>query len=730
MSDLKFSDNLFLGKEELNHLKASLSDDGYEQFLKHMIQTYGIGRLATDASFDSFKVIAGSGGGNITIQAGFAFDNSLNIIENPSNSVDAFNIPSDSVPRFIIISNDTSVLEEGTVSVDASGGLTGTGTLFTQVLRGGPDFPSKINFPSAVSNTGEYLVASVTDDLNAQLNVPANSLTAENDLAYRIVGTFTPGVIPSTSDKYPFEKNFFSAISSTTNTSDGLTSFVLASVVYDGITLTITDLRTNNLFSTKEELSFQTSSNLLVGLEQVTYEGDKSPKDQNLAKLGWGFRSTTGNWSFNATNQQITITAGAGGIWDDKTTFVNGDFDDWYVFVKDDGQNIRIVSSALSSGDIVLNVESTQSVLTTSEIVVHPDADSIEFLFTSSSLTGIKAVAFPIHQGEAQIPIEAGVTHTIFYRHIREIDSTAWALINDGNYVSETQALQGSGTTPYTGGQVTTVLNALNHEDDKASRSLTNLYTGPNVFQAQVSFGEQIFLEYFDDTLSVSNFAYTEFDDQHMVRITTSVSGTIGGIVGGVTGKIAIIHNSTASTTPIFLLHEEGLATAVNRMSLPFDKRIELAPGGFVTLIYDEEPNRWLVMNSAFLDDWVDRDLDTGDLTLSGGGTTSFGATNKLKYKIIDGTAHVQIDLNITVSAALTQVVWAMPTVVVFLIGPSTTKNITQVPGTSRIGGTNEDSNVWLEPSTDSITFRPPTGGTTGTGSAVQLLASLTWALG
>ena len=268
MAKLKLANNLFLGKEELNHMIDSLGESGYKEFIKHMIQSYGVARTFEDSAFDSFKVVNGTSGGNISVQAGYAFDQNLNIIHNPALAEDILTSPSDSTARWVILTNAAGYVEEGTVDVDASGALTGTGTLFSEVLRGGNDFPSKISFPDSASNTGEYNLSTVTSDTAAQLNVAVGSMTAETGIKYKIVGTFTPGVTPSVSDKDPFERNYFSVTLESSNTSDGLTTFALASVSYDGVSLTIADLRAGNQFSGGSGSAGSLSlTNPVVGLE-------------------------------------------------------------------------------------------------------------------------------------------------------------------------------------------------------------------------------------------------------------------------------------------------------------------------------------------------------------------------------------------------------------------------------------------------------------------------------
>lgn len=202
MSDLKISSNLFLGKAELDRLKRFIFDDGFKKLFD--LQSIGFGIVKNnkfDSSFANFKVAAGTTSGSIKIaQDSYAVDGDLNIIF--QEAFDNLNIPTASDFYWVKISHTEDPEEIGTVSIDANGNLTGTGTLFTEVLRGQPNFPSKIKFIGAVNNTLEYQVVEVIDDENAILS---GSFQVESDLTYKVVGTFTPGHVPGAAGKDIFQ---------------------------------------------------------------------------------------------------------------------------------------------------------------------------------------------------------------------------------------------------------------------------------------------------------------------------------------------------------------------------------------------------------------------------------------------------------------------------------------------------------------------------------------------
>lgn len=183
MSRLKISDNLFLEVAELNRLVKFLNDDGYKRLIKPLITNYGI---VSNEKNSYFKPIAESAN-SVRIKAGLAFDSNLDAIVMKEDTI--LSVPDTGTKRWIILSRGVSSFENGTVSITVNGTLIGTGTQFTEVLRGQPNFPTKVKFNSQI-NQGEYEVVEVTSDNSALLS---GSFRAESGLKYSVVGTFTPG---------------------------------------------------------------------------------------------------------------------------------------------------------------------------------------------------------------------------------------------------------------------------------------------------------------------------------------------------------------------------------------------------------------------------------------------------------------------------------------------------------------------------------------------------------
>lgn len=747
MSNLKLSNKLFLGKEELNHLKKSIKEDGYLAYIKHDIQGYGIGYTIHDTNQDSFKVISGSAGGALSIQAGYAIDRSLNIMQNRSLDIDRLTIPADSSTYYILLSNATDTIEEGTLSIDASGVLTGVGTLFSEMLRGMPDFSSKISFPGSLLNTGEYRVASVTSNISAQLNVTSNSMSAESGVKYRIVGTFNRSHVPATADKYPFERNGYTVSVSTTDSSDGENVFVLGTAVYDGTSLSIIDQRNRNILTTGSgETGELTQVNPLVGLEQVTYSGDKSSFHRNLMKVGWGFRSINTQWTFDSINQEVIINSGAGGSWISTAPFTTGDWDGWYLWAKDDGVFLRINSSTKVGSNINLNIEYTPSLIATGEIAIVPSCHEVEFLITNTlSPAGIKTAAYPVHQGEAQIEVEAGIAHKVYWRHIKGMNSTKWTPLNTGVFLRESQfdemgVQTGSSYSTSVAGAFTAILNPLNHEDDKASRTLLNNFAGTNRFLSTLQLASDRLVVSSSGTFSNSNI----FNNKNRLIIEVAVSGEIGysGFSSNVQGgSVIVIENDKVNSIGnIVLLHEDSSSVVGSRISLPNNRDLMIAPGEMATLIMDETgspDSRWHLHSTSAKSRWKSGStaIGAGDIFYSNtpaGISFNNGAYRSRK----DGdTVTVAVEINIgyfggtTVSSP--EVAWILSPAALADIGPSAS-NFSIIPGSAAIyfdnGGSfanAKKADAYME--SNVMVIKPDENTSIPSGSIVLYMATLTY---
>jgi len=242
--EINFATDLMLGSLEFKKFQDAMSTEGYKKVLKTLIRSTGVLMNGVDSSTvsDALKVIEGSPGGKITIKSGAGINSNFDIFEVLSDLVDHYTSPSDSVTRNIKIKRNTSNIEVGTVSISTNGTITGTSTLFEEVLRGLPDFPVKISFPNSVLNTGEYEVSSVASDVSALLNVAGGVMSAESGVEYQIIGTHTPGISVPTGSKKPYVYDSYTITIDTADVVDE-NEFIIATVHYTGAVLTIIDQR-------------------------------------------------------------------------------------------------------------------------------------------------------------------------------------------------------------------------------------------------------------------------------------------------------------------------------------------------------------------------------------------------------------------------------------------------------------------------------------------------------
>ena len=482
--DLKLSSDLFLGFQELSHLVEAIRNEGYEKILKQSAYGYGVVRAPSDTSFTSLKVYESSSD-KVGLRAGLAIDNNMDIIYIESDAADVLTIPSDDTIRYVVISHAMTVIEKGTVNIQADGSLVGTNTEFTKRLRGGPKFASKISFPNSTQNTAEYSIQAITSDTQGALNVATSEIIAENDQEYQVVGTFTPGITVPGESKYPFEGDSYTVELRNNDTVIAGEEFILAEVKYDGVTLTIYDKRLTNKFTLADEsLNTISPTNPLIGVEQITYDSQKAPQDENLVKIGWGIESLNGEWVMDASSQELTITTGKGGIWGGLAPFGDDDFNGWNVVFRSTGQVVNIQDSIKSGTSVRLQLDFLSSYPTTGDISVVPSCDSVEITVTNATNpTANKRIAFPANSRYGIFKLQSGTQSTIRWRHITRDQSTVLALIVDGNYINET-SFDSAGTfitenrTLYFNGLIRPLLSGTNMYDTLIPGGLICMWGG------------------------------------------------------------------------------------------------------------------------------------------------------------------------------------------------------------------------------------------------------------
>lgn len=229
---------------ELQRLVKFLSDDGWKLAMRSISKSFGI---VENSGNTYFKVTARAGTSNVvTINSGVAFTPNMDAIV-MKDSID-MEILNTGENRWLVLSYATKNTEEGTVTVNSDGSISGISTEFTKVLRGQPNFPTKIKFDST-RNTGEYEVVSVTSDTNAILS---GSFVNESNLKYSVVGTFTPGFQPLEANKeiYEYDSYNIRIVDSADKPSLSSEEFIIAGITFDDAGgMNISDERIYSMFN-------------------------------------------------------------------------------------------------------------------------------------------------------------------------------------------------------------------------------------------------------------------------------------------------------------------------------------------------------------------------------------------------------------------------------------------------------------------------------------------------
>jgi hypothetical protein len=421
MSQLKINPDLFLGSQELNRFKKFLDDDGFRKLFLQDAINFGLINNSKNGNFDNFRIEQGTNVGTIKHGAGVAVDKNGNIIIKAIT--DNIAVPNDNAWYWVKIKYQFSSLEQGTVSIDLNGNLTGAGTEFLTILRGSPNNPVKVKFFGSVSNTSEYLVSEVINDTSALLS---GDFIAESNLQLIIVGAFTPdAVVPSGSkDIYKYDGCLMTLVIETvSNTPPTLLTdeeFVIARIRRNGATLDIQDKRYAIYESKSEYLLTKVgaANNPIIGVEAIKFNNIRSPRNENVVYMSWGFRSN--NWTIDSATNRVTIISGQGGKFKDTTYFVNGDFDGWRLYAKNNVgattySSYGIIKTSSKAGSqINLILDTLDPVVfsdTAQELVVVPDAESIQLIFNPNpaDATEITSKVFDFKINESYVRLNVPV---------------------------------------------------------------------------------------------------------------------------------------------------------------------------------------------------------------------------------------------------------------------------------------------------------------------------------
>lgn len=189
--------NSFLEKEELDRYVQFNENGLFKLLLTKYAQGFGVVNTNPEQSDnDSFKVSRGSNSGTVSIpKESYAIDNTGNLLR--QDSIDNILISDESGEIlsdqwvWVKINHVYDKQEEGTVSIDSNGNMSGNNTKFTEVLRGGSSgFPTYIKFQNSTFNNKLYEVSTVLSDIFAILQ---GDFVEEGNLKYVVYGTFALG---------------------------------------------------------------------------------------------------------------------------------------------------------------------------------------------------------------------------------------------------------------------------------------------------------------------------------------------------------------------------------------------------------------------------------------------------------------------------------------------------------------------------------------------------------
>lgn len=455
MSNFKFTPDLFLEVAELNKLKAFLDQEGFRKALLQNTVKFGLIKTPKDAAFLNGKVErdldTSTGEKTIKIRDVEAVNKRGLFLR--SKQIGNITIPADGKWYWVKISHKYSNLEEGVVSLAINGDMVGSGTKFTETLRGMPNFPSRITFANSRYNTLEYDVLEVIDDEHAIVVHPAVNGTGianfevEDNLKYAVVGTFTPGVAIDNADKYPFEYDSlqYDLIAETAfNARPNYLideEFYIARVKVENGDVVVQDKRIE-YWETKAGHQFtdiDVKENPLIGVESIKWQNLLSPANENSVHVAWGMR--TQNWSIDVGKNIVTFFGSAqGGVYKDLSHFTDGDFDGWRLY--NPKGTYSIVTSSIKQGQAInltldtLDVDSfsndggvsfNNSGVDAEWLIVVPNAEQIEIICVAQGVDNSnKSFTFPINTLVGKCSLEVFSTQSYYNFKYRLINNKTY----------------------------------------------------------------------------------------------------------------------------------------------------------------------------------------------------------------------------------------------------------------------------------------------------------------
>lgn len=351
MSNLAIAPQLHLGPQELTRLTEFIGEGGLERNLALATATPG---LLVDTGDEWRPILDDAQQLTLRVAPGYAIDAGGHLLRHTGTRNLALPIPN--TWYWLRARYQVRTIEEGTLTVSASGTLTGTGTHFTQVLRGGPFHPTRIRLfaadgtPAPLNGVSDHLVVDVVND--TELLLATQGLQNEVALRYAVVGAFAAGYVTQPADEFPFRyddcelqlepETSLGQAPALPNTQSPRDTFTLARVMRDAQTLYIEDKR-RQLWRSRaaaQQERVRTAANPLLGIEAIKWNPAGGPRHTNTVFVGWAFRAE--GWSLDAAALQITLSVGLGGRYLSTSDVQPNDFSGWRLYREDRPEYLRI----------------------------------------------------------------------------------------------------------------------------------------------------------------------------------------------------------------------------------------------------------------------------------------------------------------------------------------------------------------------------------------------------
>lgn len=376
MSKLKISENLFLEVAELNRLVRFLGDDGYRLILKSIVKNFGIVRNKNNTFFK----VTSKATGTVVVNAGLAFNDNLDAIV-MNNDLELL-VPNTGEKRWLILSRSTHNWEEGSVSITMDGTLTGVGTHFTEILRGQPNFPTKVKFDSSL-NSEEYEVVRVDSDTQAILS---GNFVDEGSKRFSVVGTFTPGFVPSESNKQIYEFDGYNIRIQDSSDKPSIEEgkeFIIACVYYSNGVMYISDERVYSMFNETYNQNTESSgvSPITSLLQATVINGVESWRAKSCdieLILEHGYKVDSYQFNTIATQNVFQITSGSCNFLGSKP-IPDNIFSGWLLINRGNMKYVKIdsnVGNNLYISDFNIEIVSNTPI---NDFVVAPNFAEIEY---------------------------------------------------------------------------------------------------------------------------------------------------------------------------------------------------------------------------------------------------------------------------------------------------------------------------------------------------------------